>query len=159
MIDPTVLARIDALQAKYLAALDIRDLKAWLDCFADEAAYICITRENHDAGLPVALMMDDSRARLRDRVKFVTEVWSGTFEDYVTRHFVQRIESKELENGSIDVLTNFMVCYTNRRGGSDILVSGVYKDIVDVNGAAPRFISKHAILDNVTTPRYLVYPV
>ena len=159
MIEPAVLASIDALQMQYLAALDQRDFDAWLDCFADEAAYICITRENHDAGLPVAMMMDDTRARLRDRVKFIKEVWSGTYEDYATRHFVQRIGGEALDRGYIRIFTNFMVSYTNRRGGSDILVTGVYDDTVSVNGGTPKFASKRAILDTVTTPRYLVYPV
>ena len=144
---------------KYLSALDRRDLESWLACFADEAGYVCITRENHDASLPVALMMDDTRARLKDRVKFVNEVWSGTFEDYATRHFVQRLDCKEVAKGRYEVLTNFMVSYTNRRGGSDILVTGVYEDGAEIAGTEARFISKRAILDTVTTPRYLVYPV
>src|SRR5213082_3148549 len=104
----------------YLAALDRHDLKAWLDCFAEEASYICITRENSEAGLPVALMLDDTRARLKDRVKFINEVWSGTFEDYTTRHFVQRFSCTSREAGRLSVLSNFMVSYTNQRGGSDI---------------------------------------
>jgi hypothetical protein len=49
--------------------------------------------------------------------------------------------------------------HTNRRGGSDILVTGVYEDTVAITGADTNFISKRAILDTVTTPRYLVYPV
>jgi len=159
VIDPAILARIDALQMKYLAALDRHDLNAWLDCFAAEAGYACITRENHDAGLPVALMLDDTRARLKDRVKFINEVWSGTFEDYATRHFVQRLECKQGADGRLDVLTNFMVSYTNKRGGSDILVTGVYEDEIELGGEGARFTSKRAILDTVTTPRYLVYPV
>jgi anthranilate 1,2-dioxygenase small subunit len=158
VIDPAVLAQVDALQNKYLAALDRHDMQAWLDCFAEQASYSCITRENVDADLPVAMMLDDTRERLQDRVKFVTEVWSGTFEDYATRHFVQRLECSQA-NGQLDVLTNFMVSYTNRRGGSDILVTGVYEDAVVLGGSGPRFKAKRAVLDTVTTPRYLVYPV
>lgn len=158
MIDPAVLAQVDALQMQYLAALDRHDMKAWLACFADEGSYVCITRENHDAGLPVALMLDDCGARLRDRVKFIDEVWSGTFEDYATRHFVQRIECTP-SDGVVKVLTNFMVAYTNRRGGSDILVTGVYEDAIDLGGNSARFRLKRAIMDTVTTPRYLVYPI
>ena len=159
MVDADVLARVDALQMKHLAALDSHDLDGWLACFAEEAGYICITRENHDAGLPVALMMDDTRARLKDRVKFINEVWSGTFEDYGTRHFVQRLDCQKADRGRYNVQTNFMVAYTTRRGGSDILVTGIYEDSVELAGAAARFTSKRAILDTVTTPRYLVYPV
>jgi 3-phenylpropionate/cinnamic acid dioxygenase small subunit len=144
---------------KYLAALDRHDLDGWLACFADEASYICITRENSEAGLPVALMLDDCRARLKDRVKFVNEVWSGTFEDYTTRHFVQRFECARADGGGLTVLSNFMVSYTNRRGGSEILVTGVYEDTVELNGSGALFRAKRAVLDTVTTPRYLVYPV
>jgi 3-phenylpropionate/cinnamic acid dioxygenase small subunit len=157
--DPAVLSEVDALQMKYLAALDRHDLEAWLACFADEASYTCITRENHDADLPVALMLDDCRARLKDRVKFINEVWSGTFEDYTTRHFVQRFECREPQAGRLDVLTNFMVSYTNRRGGSEILVTGVYEDEIALANGGARFRAKRAILDTVTTPRYLVYPI
>jgi anthranilate 1,2-dioxygenase small subunit len=159
VIDPTVLLQIDALQMKYLAALDRRDLDAWLACFAEEASYTCITRENSDANLPVALMLDDCRARLKDRVKFVNEVWSGTFEDYATRHFVQRFECTQAEDGGLSVLSNFMVSYTNRRGASDILVTGVYEDDIGLRHEGACFRAKRAVLDTVTTPRYLVYPV
>jgi 3-phenylpropionate/cinnamic acid dioxygenase small subunit len=158
VVDAAVLAQVDALQMKYLAALDRHDLTAWLDCFAGEASYICITRENHDAGLPVALMLDDCRARLKDRVKFVNEVWSGTFEDYSTRHFVQRFDCTAVKDGGVNVLSNFMVAYTNPRGASDLLVTGIYQDEIDLGGGV-RFKSKRAILDTVTTPRYLVYPI
>jgi 3-phenylpropionate/cinnamic acid dioxygenase small subunit len=157
--DPQTLARVDELQMKYLAALDRHDLDAWLECFAEEASYTCITKENTDAGLPVAIMLDDSRARLKDRVKFINEVWSGTYEDYGTRHFVQRFECKPNGENRVNVLSNFIVSYINRRGGSDILVTGVYQDDIDLAGDAPRFVSKKAIMDTVTTPRYLVYPI
>jgi anthranilate 1,2-dioxygenase small subunit len=159
VLDPEILARIDELQTKYLAALDRQDMKDWLDCFAEEASYICISRENQDAGLPVAMMLDDTRARLKDRVKFVDEVWSGTYEDYATRHFVQRFECKATGNGRVNVLSNFIVAYTNRRGASDILATGVYEDEIDLNGVSARFTAKKAIMDTVTTPRYLVFPI
>jgi anthranilate 1,2-dioxygenase small subunit len=159
VIDPLILARIDELQMKYLAALDRQDMKGWLDCFAEEASYICISRENEDAGLPVAMMLDDTHARLKDRVKFIDEVWSGTYEAYSTRHFVQRLECKNADGTRLNVLSNFIVSYTNRRGGSDILVAGVYEDEIDLDGGTARFVKKKAIMDTVTTPRYLVYPI
>jgi 3-phenylpropionate/cinnamic acid dioxygenase small subunit len=159
VVDADILTRIDELQMKYLSALDRQDMQGWLGCFSEEGSYICISRENHDAGLPVAMMMDDSRARLKDRVKFVNEVWSGTFEDYSTRHFVQRFECTQGDDGRFNVQSNFIVSYTNRRGGSDILVTGVYHDEVALNGGAACFRAKKAIMDTVTTPRYLVYPI
>lgn len=157
---PDALARIDALQMQYVRALDGRDMGAWLECFAEEdASYICTTQENEQQNLPVALMMDDSGERLKDRVRFVTEVWSGTFEDYQTRHFVQRLECAEKAAGLYALSSNFLVAYTSARGQSEILAAGVYQDEILLVGSGARFKSKKAILDTVATPRYLVYPV
>jgi 3-phenylpropionate/cinnamic acid dioxygenase small subunit len=158
--DPAIEAAVDALQIRYVRALDRRNMQSWLECFArDGAGYVCIALENEEQGLPLALMMDDSHERLMDRVKFITEVWSGTFEDYSTRHFVQRLDCVQAGPGLYAVESNFMVTYTTAGRQSDILVSGSYEDRVVIGAEGPRFQSKKAVLDTITTPRYLVYPV
>lgn len=160
MTNPDVLARIDALQIKYQRALDGADMTGWLDCFGEkDASYICTTRENEEQNLPLALMMDDSYDRLKDRVRFITEVWSGTYEDYQTRHFVQRLDCADKGAGLYAVASNFMVAYTSARGRSEILAAGIYQDEISLAGNDTKFRSKKAILDTVATPRYLVYPV
>lgn len=150
---------IDALQARYVKALDVRDMGAWRACFAGPASYICTSRENYERGLPVAIMMDDDAARLDDRVRFVDEVWAGTFEKYATRHVVQRISATARDGASYEVESNFIVAYTTTEGHSAILATGVYLDVVVLEGANMAFRSKTAILDEEATPRYLVYPV
>jgi 3-phenylpropionate/cinnamic acid dioxygenase small subunit len=158
--DAASLALIDALQIAYVSALDRQDMHGWLSCFQAEAAsYHCITREGRDQDLPLALMMDDTYGRLKDRVKFVTEVWSGTYEDYFTRHFIQRLTCVPIAPSRFAVVSNFMVVYTTTGGKSEILVSGSYEDEVVINDGAARFACKRAVLDTVTTPRYLVYPI
>jgi 3-phenylpropionate/cinnamic acid dioxygenase small subunit len=157
--DPQILARVDALQLDYIAALDARDMDGWAGCFGDPCSYVCVSRENEDQGLPLAIMMDDSRARIKDRINYVTKVWAGTFEDYTTRHFVQRLACKQDGSALLRVKSNIMVAYTTARGRSEILVAGIYEDEIDVAGAAAKFRSKRVILDTVATPRYLVYPI
>ncbi len=160
MVEPEILAGIDVLQLAHARALDRFDMRGWLDCFEDNAgSYICTTRENEEQDLPLALMMDDSRARLADRVRFIDEVWAGTFEEYTTRHFVQRLDCVETAPGRYRVESNFMVAYTTDRRNSEILCAGLYTDEIALNGAGAHFVSKKAVLDTVTTPRYLVYPV
>ena len=68
---------IDALHTAYVAALDQGDMAAWAGTFAaaPEASYFCISSENDRRGLPLALMYDDCRGRIDDRVSFVTKVW------------------------------------------------------------------------------------
>ena len=155
-----VLERIDALQIAYIAALDRRDMAGWRACFDEaEGAYACLTEEGLQQDLPLAMMLDDNPARLADRVRFVEEVWAGTFEPYATRHFVQRLACAARADGVIEVTSNLLVTYTSARRHSEILVAGRYEDEVVLAGGAARFRRKRAILDTVTLPRYLVYPV
>jgi anthranilate 1,2-dioxygenase small subunit len=120
---------------------------------------VCTTRENEEQGLPVAMMLDDSRARIADRVKYVTRVWAGTFEEYRTRHFVQRLHCAGKGPSLYEVESQFMVAYTTARGQSELLVVGVYLDEVIVAGGRAKFRARKAVLDTVVIPRYLVYPI
>lgn len=158
-LDERTLSEIDRLQIRYIHALDRRDLAAWLGCFAKVAGYTCISAENVEQGLSLAIMLDDCRERLLDRIKFIEEVWVGTFEEYKTRHFVQRLTCETVANGTYIVESNVLVSYTTAQGRSDILVAGCYHDEVRVDSTGAAFVSKRAILDTVATPRYLVYPV
>jgi anthranilate 1,2-dioxygenase small subunit len=159
VIDAETLRRIDALQLRYMRALDTRNLGAWSDCFGEAGSYICIARENVEQNLPLAVMLDDSLARIHDRVKYITEIWAGTFEDYQTRHFAQRIDCVQRAPDLFAVESNFLVAYTSAKGRSEILVVGSYDDEIEVLRGEARFRAKKAVLDTVTTPRYLVYPV
>jgi len=159
VLDPAVAAQLDDLQVRYVSALDDHDMRGWADCFADEASYVCTTRENEEQGLAVALMMDDTRERIEDRINSVTNVWAGTFEDYSTRHVVQRLSCVQRLPQVFVVKSNFIVAYTTARGKSEMLAAGCYHDEITITGERPRFQSKRAVLDSVITPRYLVYPV
>lgn len=150
----------DELQIAYLSALNRRNIRAWMESFSKQhGSYTCIARENEEQGLPLALMLDDCPERLLDRVKYITEVWAGTFEDYHTRHFVQRLSSSVVDGGLLSVSSNFVVAYTTMKGRSEILVTGTYEDVIANEGGRVCFKSKRAVLDTTVTPRYLVYPV
>ena len=86
-----VLTALDNAQNSYIHSLDSKNMDGWLANFTNDGSYICIAAENEANNLPIALMLDDCYARLQDRVTYVTKVWAGTFEDYQTRHFTQRI--------------------------------------------------------------------
>ena len=103
-------------------------------------------------------MYDDCRARLADRVTFITQVWTGTFQPYRTRHFVQRVGSPLLEGGRLHVVSNFSIATTPEGGGTSLLAVGQYEDIVVLDGGEPRFQRKRAVYDTTVLPRYIVYP-
>jgi anthranilate 1,2-dioxygenase small subunit len=158
MVSSEELFDIDELQVAYISALDRQDMAGWLGCFASEASYRCTTAENEIQNLPVSIMLDDCSERLRDRVKFVNQVWQGTFEPYQTRHLVQRLVV-EPDGDRIHVKSNVLVAYTSEAGRSDLLASGIYVDEVIRENGRLCFAAKTAVLDTTVTPRYLVYPI
>ena len=103
-------------------------------------------------------MLDDCYARLQDRVTYVDKVWAGTFEDYQTRHFTQRISAESIGNDTYRVITNYHILYTPEQGQTNVLVTGHYEDEI-VLGDKPLFKSKKAVMDTNVSPRYIVYPV
>jgi 3-phenylpropionate/cinnamic acid dioxygenase small subunit len=159
VVEAAVLTQIDDLQSRYMRTLDRRAMDGWAACFDSQASYVCIARENEEQNLALAIMMDDNAERIRDRVTYVTKIWVGVFEDYTTRHFVQRVECQKLEPSLFLVESNFMVAYTTSRGRSEMLVAGVYRDEIVLGAGGAAFRSKRAVLDTTVTPRYLVYPV
>lgn len=162
MLDDSLesLARVDDLQRRYASALDRRDMESWRDCFSQErsAAYFCTSAENADNGLQIALMYDDCRARIEDRVTFVTRIWVGTFQPYRTRHFVQRIGTPTREGQQLRVVSNFSIAITPEGGSSSLLAVGQYEDDIVFESGIPCFLRKRAVYDTTVLPRYIVYP-
>lgn len=159
VLDTTLLARVDALLAAYCEALDARDMRAWLACFASDGQYELTTRENVALDLPVGLMLDDCPERLRDRVKYVEEVWNHAVEHYQTRHLWTRAACSADADGTLAVRTQVAVYYTNAEGQSGLLVAGQYVDVVREEAGALRLRARRAILDTAVPPRYLIYPI
>ncbi|MES2537947.1 MAG: aromatic-ring-hydroxylating dioxygenase subunit beta [Pseudomonadota bacterium] len=157
-----VLSQIEELQLRYISALDKKDMKGWLGTFSEaaEASYLCVTADSVDAKLPLALIMDDCRGRLEDRVMFITKMWAGTFQDYRTRHFVQRIACIEAGPDLYEVESNFMIAITpSDTGHAELFSTGVYVDQVKIDGSGARYLSKKVITDVSVLPRYMVYPL
>lgn len=155
-----ILARIDGLQNRYISALDSKDMPGWISTFSErqDASYICRSAENEAMGWPIALMLDDCRARLEDRITFITKIWKGTFQDYRTRHFTQRLSCEKASDDTFRVRTNFSIEYTFDPNATAMLAAGVYEDVVVMEAGGPCFLSKRAIYDTTVLPQYIVYP-
>jgi len=159
-ITQETLMLLDDLQNRYIAALDSKDMSGWAALFADreDATYICRSAENESMGMPIALMLDDCKARIKDRVTFITQVWKGTFQDYRTRHFTHRLSCKQESETTVRLRSNFSIEYTFDPHASQTLATGVYEDVVILDGGEPRFLSKRAVYDTTVLPQYIVYP-
>lgn len=159
-IPQDTLIKLDDLQNRYIAALDGKDIQGWAATFSerDEATYICRSAENESMGWPIALMLDDCRARIMDRITFITQIWKGTFQDYRTRHFTQRVSCEQESENTFRMRSNFSIDYTLDPNAPKILSAGVYEDVVVIEGGQPRFLSKRAVYDTTVLPQYIVYP-
>ncbi|MCU1444331.1 MAG: hypothetical protein JWQ59_2481 [Cryobacterium sp.] len=156
------LYRIDALQNAYIGALDAKDMDGWLATFSgDEAAsYICTTAESVKADFPVAMMLDDCRGRIEDRVTFITKMWAGTYQDYQTRHLLQRIACTEVGENLFEVRSNFTISYVqSHTGTAELFLTGVYLDKIQLAENGDVFLSKKVITDSPVFPHYIVYPL
>lgn len=158
-IDYKVRDAVKALNLKYIRALDRRDMHGWLATFDNPGTYVCIPKENEDRGLPIGYMLDDSYARLKDRVTQVAQIQPDAVEHYQPRHFTQLVDIQPLGGVNYRVETHFTVNYTpDNTGRTDVLATGTYVDEVVVNGEA-RFRSRRAVLDTNVVPRYVAYPI
>ncbi|MGB4765519.1 MAG: aromatic-ring-hydroxylating dioxygenase subunit beta [Rugosibacter sp.] len=152
-------AAIDALHTAYLGALDKGDMAAWASTFAtDNARYFCVSTENDRRGLPLALMYDDCRGRIDDRVSFVTKVWAGTYEPYRTRHFIQRLSCEAAGNNQYRVTSGFTIMMSAEGGTTAVLTSGEYRDLIEIQGDSAVFCERRAVYDADVLPRYIVFP-
>lgn len=150
---------INTLQTAYLSALDQGDMAGWAATFAqEEASYYCISAENDRRGFPLALMYDDCRGRIDDRVSFVTKVWAGTYQPYRTRHFIQPLSCTTAGSNQYNVTTGFMIMMTPEGGATTILTSGEYRDLIEIQGDKAVFRSRRTVYDADVLPRYIVFP-
>lgn len=148
---------IDELLSRYVDVVDGQRWHEWPDLFTADGAYAVYALDNVEDGLPLAYMLDDNANRLRDRVKFVTEVWAGTIEPYRTRHFLQ-VTNVDQEGRTYRVRSNLLVTYAEIDELPGTLATGFAEDTIRFEQDAPRLASRAVHLDG-TPGRYLVYPL
>ncbi len=171
-------AGITEAEARRRAALDLlvryvrivddpRRIEEWPGLFAAQAEYLVITRENLERGLPIAVIRDDSRDRILDRLVIIREFWgaSGRAEDRHynagwPRHVVGPAWAEPGDAGEMRVGANFMVWNTTPVDGSPrLLALGEYRDVVAFDAGEPKLKSKTVILDAPVLQDVFVYPL
>ena len=159
-IDRAGTDKLEELQHRYIAALDSKDMHEWAACFSTrpDASYICRSAENVAMNYPIALMYDDCRSRIEDRITFVTDIWKGTFQDYRTRHFTQRLSCGKIDVSTYAMKSNFSIEYTLDPNATATLATGLYDDVIVIEAGVARILSRHAIYDTTVLPQYVVYP-
>lgn len=156
--EPHLQLELEALYNRYAQLLDDGPLERWPDLFTEHCSYRVIPRDNHDAGLPLAIIRCDSRDMLRDRVRAVQE--TIMHEPRYLRHHITNVSASLSEDGPINVVAHYSVIEVLPDELPRILSVGRYLDVVvrSADGAL-RFLEKQVVYDSVLVPNSIVYPL
>ena len=147
---------VHRLYADYVNAIDDGELERWPDLFTSDCSYQIIARENVRRGLPLATMRCDSRDMLRDRVQAIRS--SAFYVSRTVRHVVGLLDIDD-SDPSVLVRANFALFESLPRSATSLLCSGVYDDVVVMDGGQLRFRQKHCIYDGDLVTDSIVYPL
>lgn len=139
------------------ACLDADELERWPDFFVEDCRYRVLSKENHDAGLPLSLIYCDGRGMLLDRVTALRE--STVFEPRSLRHFISGVRPVAVEGGLIRTEANFAIleCLSDR----DPIVNMVGRYLDTLVRTDDGFLLKDrwCVYDNYRIRTSLIVPV
>ncbi len=151
-------ADIEAFNAEYCARLDRQDLDAWVQCFAEDAFYVVISRENFERGHPVGLIYCEGRPMIQDRAFALLK--TAMFGPRYLRHMVSNLSVAPQPDGSVQARANFVVFEVlTDRPDARILQVGEYRDIFVREGAELKLRERRCVYDNLLIPTALCIPV
>jgi salicylate 5-hydroxylase small subunit len=152
---------INRLNADYAAALDQKRFDDWPGFFLEDGRYAVQARENHDRGLPLALIALESRGMMKDRVYGVTQ--TIYHRPYYTRHVIGPARVLPAEPGDAQGLiraeANYAVFRTRPGDASEVHNVGRYVDEIVRTGEGLRFASRRCVYDSEMVLNSLIYPV
>jgi 3-phenylpropionate/cinnamic acid dioxygenase small subunit len=157
MVGPGAREAVAELYADYVEALDEGGIERWPELFTEDGEYLLIAKENHDRGLPLALMRCESRGMLTDRAASIARL--STHAPRVLRHVVGPLRARPGPDGGLAVSAPYLVLQTLLDEETRVLSCGRYLDEVVDRGAGLRFRRKVTVYDNPLVPNSIVYPL
>ncbi len=155
-VSPELRAEIQDLYDAYAEALDDGELERWPELFTEKCRYEVVPRENFERGLPLALILCESRGMLEDRIAALRR--TSMYVSRSVRHLTSHIRVAADDDG-FRVRANYAVFQTRVDALTEILSAGRYLDLVVRDEGRLRFREKRVIFDSVLVPNSLVYPL
>lgn len=132
-------------------------LEAWPDFFSDECLYKIIPRANSDRGLPIAIMLSESRGGLIDRITAVRNTMVFAPRSVLLLFSGIRIVRK---TGLIlQTRSAFTVYQTLTDGLTSLLMAGRSFDLIDTSQPEWKFTERVVVYDSELLPATVIYPV
>ena len=163
---------INHLNAQYARALDEKDFDQWPEFFIPEGRYTVRSRENHERGLPLALIDLESQGMMRDRIFGVTQTIFHA--PYYTRHVVSStlvlgstptasvlppVQSLSLEPTLWVSSTSYGVFRTKPTQNSVVFNVGQYWDHWTRTPGGLKLVSRVCIYDSEMVLNSFIYPI
>lgn len=156
-MDLTERLEIEDLYAAYVECLDDGELERWPEFFTDDCLYKIIPRDNFERGLPLALMLCESKGMLQDRVEALRR--TSVYAPRALRHLVSSIRIKGSDGTVIHVHANYAVFQTLADEPTQVFNVGRYLDQLVRVGGQLKFKEKLCVFDSVVVPGSLIYPL
>lgn len=148
---------LEELNAAYAAALDEDALEQWPELFVEDATYRIVPRDNHERGLPLAVMHCESRAMLVDRVAALRR--ASVYAPRFLRHLISGVRVLRLDGPLIHAAANYAVLQTLPEALTTVFSAGRYIDEIVREDGVLQFRSRTVVFDSVLVPGSLVYPL
>ena len=155
-ISEAVRRQVEALNTRYIRAIDDDKTEDWPKLFTDPCFYRIVTRENYDRNMPLSLMECASRGMLEDRVTGYRRV--NVYEPQRYTHMLSGLVIAPLDATHVTCLQNYMVVRTMVTGEMMIFSAGVYVDRV-VLGVEAQFEERIVVQESRRVDTLLVIPL
>jgi len=157
MAEAITLERILALQAAYIRCIDNGELERWPGFFADRCLYKITSSENHRSGLDAGIIYADTRDMLLDRVTSLRQ--ANVYEKQAYRHIVGLPSIVRQGADEAETETPFLVVRIMHDGESSIFATGVYLDVVRLQGDTLKFAQRVAVCDSSRVDTLMALPL
>jgi len=148
---------IEDLYADYAACLDDGELERWPEFFTDDCLYQIVPRENYDRGLPLALLLCESKGMLQDRVAALRR--ASVYAPRSLRHIVSNTRVAQADGAVIRVRANYVVFQTLLDDVTRVFNAGRYLDALVREAGRLKFRERVCVSDTVVIPGSLVFPI
>ncbi|NMK46430.1 aromatic-ring-hydroxylating dioxygenase subunit beta [Achromobacter sp. Bel] len=150
-------ARLRDFYDDYAYCLDENRLEEWPDFFTEDCHYRVLSRENHDAGLPLGLIYCMNKNMLRDRVTALRE--TTMFEPRSLRHFISGVRVMEVQGDHIVAQANFAVMESLSDREPTLNMVGRYLDVLHAAPGGLALARRDCVYDNYRVRTSLIVPI
>ncbi|HEY8581283.1 MAG TPA: aromatic-ring-hydroxylating dioxygenase subunit beta [Beijerinckiaceae bacterium] len=155
--DPALRLQVEDLYADYAHTIDDDRLEAWPGFFTARGVYRVTTRENHEAGLPLALIYCDGRGMMADRVSALRT--ANIYEPHCYCHNVGSVRVLGASAGVVRARSNLVVLRTMADGDTSVFACGRSFDKLVEDEGRLRFRERVVVLDSRRVDTLLVLPL